>query len=39
MRQGEIPNITNFATKTALNSVENKIPNVIMKNKKLTITH
>ena len=31
MTQGEIPNITNFAPKIALNAVENKISNVIMK--------
>ena len=26
--KGEIPSITNLATKTSLNAVENKIPNV-----------
>ena len=26
--EGTIPDVTNLATKTALNSVENKIPNV-----------
>ena len=36
--KGEIPSITNLATKTSLNAVENKIPNGSNLVKKLTIT-
>ena len=38
--EDKIPDITNLATKTALNAVENKVPNVIFNlvKKKLTIT-
>ena len=35
--KGEIPSITNLATKTALNAVENKIPSISNLVKKLTI--
>ena len=36
--KGEIPSITNLATKTVLHSVENRIPRVSNLKNKLTIT-
>ena len=36
--KAKIPNITNFATATALTAIENKIPNVSNLAKKLSVT-